>query len=403
MGKLTAIQVARVVTPGMYSDGQGLYLQVTHAGAKSWLYRYQLHGKQHYLGLGSASAISLKRARELLAEPRRLRAEGIDPLAAKRAKRDEARLAAAKSVTFRQCAESYFATHERAWKSEVHRQQWRTSIQADAYPVLGSLPVQDIDTSLVLAVLRPIWQAKPVSASRLRSRVENILDAAKSAGLRTGDNPARWAGHLKNLLPSPRKMRSVEHYAALPYRDIPGFMTALRARDGLSARALELAVLTATRASEVVGVRWDEVDFDQRTWTISAARMKSGKEHKIPLSTRAAELLRGLHAVRSSAFVFPGRPGKGISTAAMLKTLAAMGRSDLTVHGFRSSFRDWAAEQTSYASEVVEKALAHAISNAVEAAYRRGDLFEKRARLMTAWGDYCAQTPTSDVVVPIRK
>jgi integrase len=306
-------------------------------------------------------------------------------------------------VTFRQCAESYFATHERAWKSEVHRQQWRTSIQADAYPVLGSLPVQDIDTSLVLAVLRPIWQAKPVSASRLRSRIENILDAAKSAGLRTGDNPARWAGHLKNLLPSPRKMRSVEHFSALPYRDMPGFMTALRARDGLSARALELAVLTATRASEVVGARWDEVDFDQRTWTISAARMKSGKEHKIPLSARAAELLRGLYAVRSNTFVFPGRPGKGISTAAMLKTLAAMGRSDLTVHGFRSSFRDWAAEQTSYANEVVEMALAHAIPNAVEAAYRRGDLFEKRARLMAAWSEYCAQAPAGDVVVPIRK
>jgi integrase len=403
MGKLTAIQVARAATPGMYSDGQGLYLQVTHAGAKSWIYRYQLHGKQHYLGLGSASAITLKRARELLAEPRRLRAEGIDPVETRRAQRSAARLAAAKGVTFRQCAESYFATHEHAWKSEVHRQQWRTSVQTDAYPALGSLSVQDIDTSLVLEVLRPIWKAKPVSANRLRSRIENILDAAKSADLRTGDNPARWAGHLENLLPSPRKMRSVEHYAALPYRDIPGFMIALRTRDGLSARALELAVLTATRASEVVGARWNEVDFDQRTWTISAARMKAGKEHKIPLSACAAELLRDLHAVRSGDFVFPGRSGKGISTAAMLKTLAAMGRSDLTVHGFRSTFRDWAAERTAFPNEVVEMALAHAIKGAVEAAYRRGDLFEKRARVMTAWSEFCAQALTSDVVVPIRK
>jgi integrase len=196
---------------------------------------------------------------------------------------------------------------------------------------------------------------------------------------------------LKNLLPSPRKMRTVEHYAALPYRDIPGFMAALRTRDGLSACALELAILTATRASEVVGARWDEVDFDQHTWTISAVRMKTGKEHKIPLSARAAKLLRGLHAVRTNDFVFPGRPGKGISTAAMLKTLAAMRRSDLTVHGFRSTFRDWAAEQTEHSSDVVEMALAHAIPNAVEAAYRRGNLFEKRARLMAAWSEYCAR------------
>jgi integrase len=402
MGKLTAIQVARAGTPGMYPDGHGLYLQVTHAGAKSWIYRYQLHGKPHYLGLGSASAITLKRARELLAEPRRLRAEGIDPVAAKKEKRSAARLAAARGVTFRQCAESYLATHEHAW-GEIHRQQWRASLQADAYPILGSLPVADVDTSIVLAVLRPIWQAKPIAANRLRSRIENVLDAAKSADLRSGENPARWHGHLENLLASPRRVRKVKHFAALPYRDMPAFMVALRNRDGLSPRALEFAILTAARAAEAVGARWSEIDFNERTWTTPASRMKSGKEHKVPLSARAVELLRDLHAIRSSDFVFPGKPGKGISTAAMLKTLAAMERNDLTVHGFRSTFRDWAAEQTSYPSEVVEMALAHAVKSAVEAAYRRGDLFEKRARLMTAWGDYCAQAATNSTVVPIRK
>jgi integrase len=403
MGKLTSLYVQRISEPGMYSDGQGLYLQVTGAGAKSWIYRYQLNGKQHWLGLGSASAITLKRARELLLEPRRLRAEGVDPVAAKRERRSAAKLAVARSVTFRQCAENYITAHEHTWKSAAHRQQWRMSLQADAYPVMGSLPVGDIDTSVVLLALRPIWQDKPQSASRLRGRIESILDAAKTEGLRTGENPARWGGHLENLLAAPRKMRRVEHHPALPYRDVPAFMSQLRARQSLSARALEMTVLTAAHTSELLGMRWDELDLNEKTWTIPASRMKAGKEHKVPLSRRALEILHELHAVRSDVFVFPGKPGKSLSTAAMSKMLALMRRDDVTVHGFRSSFRDWAAEQTSFAGDVIEMALAHAVKSAVEAAYRRGDLFEKRARLMTAWADYCAQTPTSDVVVPIRK
>jgi integrase len=395
MRRLTAVQVAKVTKPGMYGDGQGLYLQVTGAGAKSWIYRYQLHGKEHYLGLGSASAVTLKRARELLAEPRRLRAEGIDPVTVKREQYSAARLAAAKGVTFRQCAENYIAAHEHAWKSAVHRRQWRTSLQKDAYPILGSLPVQEIDTSLVLGVLRPIWQTKPESASRLRGRIETILDAAKSAELRTGENPARWSGHLENLLPAPRKVRKVEHHAALPYRDVPAFMSELRKRQGLGARALELTILTAARTSEVLGARWDEIDFREHIWTIPASRMKAGKEHKIPLSKRALELLRDLHSTRRDVLVFPGKPGKSISNMAMLKVLSLMHRADVTVHGFRSSFRDWAAEQTSHPSEVVEMALAHTVGSAVEAAYRRGDLFEKRSRLMTDWSEFCAVTATN--------
>ena len=404
MGKLTAVQVARVTKPGMYGDGLGLYMQVTNAGAKSWIYRYQLNGKKRYLGLGSVSAITLKRARELLAEPRRLRAEGVDPVERKHAERSAARLAAAKSVTFRQCAENYIAAHEHGWKSEKHRLQWRTSLQADAYPVLGSLPVQDVDTSVVLLALRPIWQAKPESASRLRGRIEAILDAAKAENLRTGENPARWGGHLETLLPAPSKLRRVEHHPALGYRDVPAFIRELRTRQGLGARALEFTILTAARTSETLGARWGEIDFPERVWTVPAARMKIEKEHRVPLVPRVLELLHDLHAVRSNDFVFPGRkPGQGLSRVTMLKILTIMDRTDITVHGFRSSFRDWAAEQTAFPNEVVEMALAHSISTAVEAAYRRGDLFEKRARLMTAWSQYCAQALTSDVVVPIRK
>jgi integrase len=403
MAKLTATQVAHLSEPGMYSDGAGLYLQVTHAGSKSWIYRYQLNGKKHYLGLGSASAITLKRARELLAEPRRLRAEGVDPVEKKREQRSAARVAAAQNMTFRQCADNYIAAHEHSWKSEKHRYQWRTSLQADAYPVMGSLPVAKIDTSIVLAVLRPIWQDKPESASRLRGRIETILDAAKSAGWREGENPARWSGHLEHWLPKPKKVRRVEHHAALDYRNLPAFMRELDTRQGLAARALRLTILTATRTSEALGARWEEVDFKARVWTVPATRMKSSKEHRVPLSLAALDLLHQLHSTRSSDFVFPGKPGAALSNSAMLNLLPLMGRGDLTVHGFRSSFRDWAAEATAYPNEVVEMALAHSIKGAAEAAYRRGDLFEKRARLMSAWSEYCAQAPTSDVVVPIRK
>jgi integrase len=386
---LTTIQVARLSEPGMYADGQGLYLQVTHTGAKSWIYRYQLNGRKRYLGLGSASAITLKRARELLAEPRRLRAEGIDPVDKKHERRDAARLAAATVVTFRECAQNYLAAHEHSWKSERHRTQWRASLQADAYPLLGNLPVAAIDTPIVLAVLRPIWMAKPESASRLRGRIETVLDAAKAEGLRTGENPARWSGHLENLLPAPKKVRRVEHHPALPYRDVPGFVRELGTRQGLAARALKFAILTATRTSEVLEARWSEIDFQAQAWAIPATRMKGGREHRVPLSAAALELLQALYATRSSDFVFPGKPGAPLSRSSMLSLLRLMHRTDITIHGFRSSFRDWAAEQTDFASEVVEMALAHAVRSAVEAAYRRGDLFEKRAQLMAAWAEYC--------------
>jgi len=402
MGKLTALDVQRATGRQMLNDGGGLYLQV-RPGSKSWIFRYMLNGKRGHLGLGSANAITLKRARELAAEPRRLCAERIDPLAAKQAQRATAAADAAKQVTFAQCAEAYARAHEGSWRSIVHRAQWQSTLENYVYPVIGTLPVQAVDTPLVLKILEPIWHSKPETASRVRGRIESILDAARAREFRTGENPARWRGHLENLLPKPSTVRKAVHYAALSYREIPAFMKELRTRQGLGAVALQFAILTAARRGEVLGARWDEIDFQHRVWTIPGSRMKAGKEHRVPLSEAAIEILRPLHAVRSSEFVFPGKPGRALSNSAMLKLLELMGRGDLTAHGFRSTFRDWAAETTNYQHEVVEQALAHTISNGVERAYRRGDLFEKRARLMAAWADYCGQAQaTSGGVVPIR-
>jgi integrase len=388
MGKLTAKQVAKLTKPGFYADGDGLYLSVGKGRAKSWQYRYGLHGKSHYLGLGSASAISLKRARELVVEPRRLRAEGIDPMEHRRAERVRAKSISHK-VTFREAADRYISAHEHAWKSQKYRTQYRAALEADVYPILGGLLVAEIDTAAVLKVLQPIWGHKPQTANRLRGRIEQVLDAAKSADLRTGDNPARWRGHLENLLAAPRKLRKVTHMPAMPYSEAPEFMRGLRGSQNISARALEVTILTAARTAEVLGARWNEIDFQNNVWTIPANRMKAGKEHRIPLSPRAIDILRELSSRRESEWVFPSyRAGQPLSPTSMLKALQLANGGKLTVHGFRSTFRDWAAEQTDCAREVVEMALAHTIGNAVEVAYRRGDLFEKRRKLMADWSTY---------------
>jgi integrase len=384
-GKLTALAVTRANKRGMYSDGGGLYLQVTHANAKSWVYRYALNGKTKYMGLGSASAITLKRARELVVEPRRLRAEGIDPLDTKRSQRT----AAARTVTtFKQCATDYMAAHQHAWRSTRHRDQWYRSLEADAYPVIGPLPVADIDTGMILRILRPIWQSKPQSASRLRGRIESVLDAAKAADLRTGENPARWRGHLENLLAAPPK--AVDHYPAMPYADVPAFMAELRTHPSISARALEFTILTTARTGEVIGARWGEIDGD--VWTISASRMKAGKAHRVPLAPAATAILNDLRGYADSELVF------GLHQSSMSKLLQVlMNRHGITVHGFRSSFRDWAAEHTDFPNEVVEMALAHIVKGAVERAYRRGDLFDKRRKLMLDWARYCSGASTKSV------
>ena len=386
VGKLTALKVSRPLKPGMYADGAGLYLQVTGAGAKSWLYRFSLQGKAREMGLGSLSAVSLSEARIKAGECRRLREEGVDPIEARKVRREQAALDAAKSITFKEAAANYIASHRAGWRNEKHASQWENTLATYAEPVLGRVSIQAIDTTLVLKVLEPIWKTKPETASRLRGRIEAILDWAKVRGLRQGENPARWRGHLDHLLPARSKVRRVKHHAALSYAELPDFIAKLRAQEGVAARALEFTILTAARTGDTIGAVWYEVNTSDKVWTVPADRMKAGKEHRVPLSSRALAILREGHDMQTSDYVFPGgKAGKPLSNMAMTEVLRRMGRRDITVHGFRSTFRDWAAERTNFPSEVVEMALAHAVGDKVEAAYRRGDLFEKRRRLMAEW------------------
>ena len=396
--RLRALDVWRL-PPGLHPDGAGLYLQVTSGNGRSWIYRYSLHNKEHRLGLGSAKAISLKRARELAGETRRLRAERVDPLQQRRELRDAQLVERAKSISFGQCAESYITAHEAGWRNPKHRQQWRSTLSQYVYPTIGGLPVEAIDTSLILKCLEPIWRDRTETASRIRGRIESVLDYAKARGYRNGENPARWRGHLQSLLPQPAKINGVEHHAALPYAEIGEFMADLRRRDSTSARCLEFLILTAARTGEVIGATWNEIDLKSRVWVIPGNRMKGGREHRVPLSDRAVEIVRIMQSRRENDFVFAGMRGGGLSNMSLLAMLRTMGRS-VTAHGFRSSFRDWAAEQTNFPREVAEQALAHVLGDKVEAAYRRGDLFEKRRRLMAAWAEFCGKpSPSGGKVV----
>ena len=390
--RLTARTVSTLTEPGRYGDGRGLWLQVSRARTKSWLFRYMLNGRARQMGLGPVDTVSLAQARDKAVECRKLLLDGIDPIEARRAERDKARLEAARSLSFRQCAKRYIAAHEPSWRNAKHRAQWANTLETFAYPVLGELPVATIDTALVLNVLEPIWSAKPETAGRVRGRIEAVLDWAAARNYRTGDNPARWRGHVDKLLPARGKVARVRHHSALPYRELASFLEKLRVHDGVSARALEFAILTAARTGEVVGARWVEIDFEQKIWTIPTERMKAGREHRAPLSERALEILEALP--KEGEFVFVGaRADRPLSNMALLMTLRRMERGDLTTHGFRSTFRDWAAETTGYQREVAEMALAHAVSDKVEAAYRRGDLFAKRRRLMADWARYCISPP----------
>jgi integrase len=401
MAKLTQLGISRATAPAMLGDGNGLWLQVRH-NSKAWIFRYARDGKARAMGLGAADVVTLKRARELVLEQRRLLAEGIDPLEQRQAKRTAATVDAAGAVTFKEFALDYIRSHRHAWRSEVHALQWETSLERFVYPIIGGLPVRAIDTPLVLRVLQPIWHTIPETGSRVRGRLERILSAAKVAGLRSGENPAAWRNHLEALLPKASKLRKVEHYAALPYQEIAAFMQALQTRKGMGAMALQFLILTAARSGEVLAAKWTEVDLRHQVWTVPAARMKMGKEHRVPLSAPAMALLQPLYDVRQNEYVFPGNSNGRLAGATMNMLLEIMGRRDVTPHGFRSSFRDWAAEQTSYPSEVVEQALAHAVGSAVERAYKRTDLFDKRRKLMDSWAAYCEQLQTTAEVVPIR-
>jgi integrase len=369
IGRLKAVTVAKAKTPGMLADGAGLYLRVGPIGTKSWVFRYRHDGKLHDMGLGPVHTLTLAEAREKAQACRKLRLDGIDPIQSRRANRAEATFAAAASMTFRECAERYVAAHKAGWRNEKHAAQWPSTLEAYVYPVLGNLAVQAIDTGLVTRAIEPIWTEKPETASRVRGRIEAVLDWATARGFRAGENPARWRGHLKNLLPARNRVQRVHHHAALPYAEISGFLLHLRQQDGIPARALEFLILTAARAGEVIGARWEEINLGERLWTIPAERMKGGREHRVPLSDAALAIVDAMADIRQSEFVFPGaKAGRSLSNMAMLMLMRRMGRGNLTIHGFRSSFRDWAAERTSYPAEVAEMALAHAVGAAVGAA-----------------------------------
>jgi integrase len=404
--RLSALKVEKTNKPGMYADGGGLYLRVTPAGAKNWVLRYMLDRRPRWMGLGPLTLYGLQEARARALDARRKRHDGIDPIEARRAERARQRLDAAKAITFEQCSEAYIASHRAGWRNEKHKYQWAATLSSYAYPVVGELPVQAVDTGLVLKVLEPIWVAKSETAGRLRQRMESILDFARVRGYRDGENPARWRGHLDKLLPARSKLRAVEHHAALPYAKLQAFLVGLREREAISARALEFLILTAGRTGEVIGARWGEIDLLSKIWTVPAARMKAHREHRVPLSPRALAILQQMQAARGGddAFVFPGpAPGRPLSNVAFLRLLRRMGLNDLTVHGFRATFKTWASERTSFHNEIVEAVLAHVIGGKVEQAYQRGDLFEKRRRLLQQWAAFCTAAPEQQGgVTPLR-
>ena len=393
--------------PGRHADGGGLHLLVKPSGARSWVYRFMLNGRARDVGIGAAGqgGMTLSDARDKAAALRLKVKAGIDPLEERQSAAAEA-LAAAQAAkvagtTFRDVADAYIAANEESWRNPKHRQQWRNTLDAYVYPVIGELPVADVGTAHVLKILEPIWKGKAETASRVRGRIETVLDSAKARGYRVGENPARWRGHLAQILPA-RTRLSRGHHKAIAYEQIPAFVAKLHEREAVAALALEFTILTASRSGEVIGAKWSEVDLDKALWIVPAERMKAGKEHRVPLSPRTVAILKSLQPL-GSQWLFPGAKGGKLSGMAMSMLMRRM-KVDATVHGFRSGFRDWAAECTGYAHEVAEMALAHTIENKVERAYRRGDLFEKRRRLMDDWAAYCAHgEATGENVTPIRK
>jgi len=394
--KLSARFVQTVIKPGRHSDGGGLYLVVDPSGAKRWLFLFRWGGKLKELGLGGLTAVPLAQAREKASDARRLVKSGTNPIESKRAA--AAALAAAK--TFGEVADDLLASILPGFKNEKHKYQWQSALTVYASP-LRKLSISDVSTDDVLKVLQPIWLEKPETATRVRGRIERVLDAAKARGLRTGENPARWRGHLDQLL-ARRPNKSQQHHAAMPHEALPDFMIKLRERKAVAAFALEFAILCASRTGEIIEAQWDEIDFATKVWIIPAVRMKSGREHRVPLSDRAMEILNQAGVIRSSDFIFPGpRHGKALSNMALAMLMRRLKAEAFTVHGFRSSFRDWAGEKTTFPREVAEAALAHVIGDETERAYRRGDALEKRRKMMAAWANYLNSKPAASNVVTI--
>jgi integrase len=411
-GKLTALQVEKIKTPGRYNDGGGLYLQVSGAAAaKSWIFRFRLPGHtskngkplSREMGLGSLYTTGLKDARIKAAQQRLVLVDHIDPLEAQRERRLRNRLEAATAMTFRQVAEAYIAAHRAGWRNVRHAEQWPLSLGAYAFPIFGDVPVQAIDTALVLKVLQPIWTTKPETASRLRGRIELILGYAKAVGYRTGENSARWRDHLDKLLPRVSKIHKVKHHAAMDYTNVAAFMAELDQRSTIAARALQFLVYTAARTGEVTGAKWSEIDGTARVWSISADRMKANRPHRVPLSDGAMAVLGQMKLIRKNDCIFPGEKGEHLSRTSMKMLRRRMGVGDeVTIHGFRASFKTWATERTSFPHEVIEAALAHATGDKVEQAYQRSDMFEKRKRLMAAWSEFCGRQQKQADVVQLR-
>ena len=390
---LTVKRLAKL-GPGRYRDERGLYVQIRSPSNQSWLLRFQLEGRERWMGLGSLADFNLSEARERARKARQLLADKIDPLEARKAERASRALASAKAMSFEEAAKKYHEAHDKKWASRKHAAQFLASLEAYAFPKIGKLPVSDIDIGRVLAVLEPIWTTKTETASRVRQRIEAVLGWAAVRGFRTGDNPARWKGNLDTQLAPRSEIAPSKHHAAMPYSEVGAFVAELRNRPAIAARALEFAILTATRTGEVIGARWEEIDLDKAVWTIPASRMKARVQHRVPLAPRAVEILRKMP--RESDFVFPGgTKGSALSNMGMSMLLRRMDvpPEKAVVHGFRSSFRDWSAEQTAFPNHVAEMALAHVIDSKVEAAYRRGDLFSKRAQLMNAWARYVEAPP----------
>ena len=397
--RLTAVEVSKKQEAGYYPDGAGLYLRVLPSGGKSWALLYTKHGRSREMMIGPYPDLSLLDARSLVAVAKAALREGIDPIEKRRAARAANRLVKARETTFEAAADEYIKTHRTGWKNAKHASQWENTLAKYVHPIIGKLPVADVDKSLVLKCLTPIWSVTPETASRVRGRIETVLDWAKVQDLRTGDNPAQWTGNLEHLLPSPKSIKPVQHHAAMVFENVPGFVQSLRQRSGTSARALEFTILTACRSGEVLGMRWSEVDLDRNEWVIPARRMKAQKEHRVPLTPRMCEILLAVQAQRDDddrdGFTFPGaKKRQPLSNMAMTEQLRGM-TVDVTVHGFRSAFRDWAGEVSGFPREVIEHALAHQLKDKAEASYARGTLFTKRRRLMEAWGAYCGKNAKS--------
>lgn len=390
VGKGLTAKAVLELGPGLHADGDGLYLQVSKAGARSWIFRYQFNRRRRDMGLGSVRDIPITEARNRVRDLRRGLTNGVDPLEARATAEATARAAAASAMTFKEAAEAYIAANRAAWRNAKHAAQWSSTLEQHAFPEIGALPVSAIETSHVLACLEPIWTTKTETASRLRGRIEAVLDWATIRGRRKGENPARWRGHLAHVLPAPRRISRPTHHKSMPYQQLPAFWPKLQMADGMGARALEALILTAARTGEILGATWLEIDLEEAVWSIPAERMKAGRDHRVPLSEPAMALFRKLRAIREAddGFVFRGaRVGRPLSNMALSMTLRRM-KADCTAHGFRASFRTWAADCAHAPADVCEAALAHAPGSQVVAAYQRGDLFEKRRALMRQWANF---------------